>query len=70
MNTRLILEPNIAAHDDFYELLIDTHQDMSDAQSNMLNAQLILLLSNHIGNLNVLREALSLARNNVKHCAS
>lgn len=48
--------------DDFYELLIDAHRDLDDAQSAMLNAQLILLLANHIGDLSVLREALAKAR--------
>ncbi|HEX5802880.1 MAG TPA: DUF2783 domain-containing protein [Azospira sp.] len=51
--------------DDFYELLIDAHRDLDDAQSAMLNAQLILLLANHIGDLSVLREALTKAREGV-----
>jgi hypothetical protein len=48
--------------DDFYEALIDAHRDLSDEQSERLNARLILLLSNHIGDIAVLREALVLAR--------
>ncbi len=48
--------------DDFYEALIDTHRDLSDAQSAMVNAKLILLLANHIGDISVLREAMALAR--------
>ncbi len=48
--------------DDFYQMLIDTHRDLSDEQSAMLNAKLILILSNHIGDLAVLREAMALAR--------
>ena len=48
--------------DDFYEHLIEAHRDLSDEQSEALNARLILLLSNHIGDLRVLREALQLAR--------
>ena len=48
--------------DDFYEALIDTHRDLSDAQSALVNAKLILLLANHIGDLHVLREAMQLAR--------
>ncbi|MES2257501.1 MAG: DUF2783 domain-containing protein [Pseudomonadota bacterium] len=67
--TQLILSQNIADCDGFYELLIDTHQGLSDAQSQMLNAQLILLLSNHIGDAGVLREALALARANVDKTA-
>ena len=48
--------------DDFYQLLIDTHRDLSEAQSAMLNAKLILILSNHIGDISVLREAMQIAR--------
>ncbi len=48
--------------DDFYQLLIDMHRDLSDEQSAMVNAKLILILSNHIGDIAVLREAMALAR--------
>ena len=48
--------------DDFYETLIETHRDLSDEQSALLNAKLILLLANHIGDIAVLRAALQLAR--------
>lgn len=48
--------------DDFYQLLIDTHRDLSDEQSAMVNAKLILILSNHIGDIAVLREAMAAAR--------
>jgi len=48
--------------DDFYENLIDVHNGLSDEQSEALNARLILLLANHIGDLKVLREALQAAR--------
>ncbi len=51
--------------DDFYEALIDTHRDLTDAQSQMVNARLVLLLANHIGDLRVLREALAAAREGV-----
>ena len=65
MNARLNVEPNLADPDAFYALLVDTHEGLSEEQSKMLNAQLILLLSNHIGELAVLREALGIARANV-----
>lgn len=58
----LITTPHLAAPDDFYEALIDTHKDLSTAQSHALNARLVLLLANHIGQADVLREALQLAR--------
>lgn len=48
--------------DDFYEALIDTHRDLSDEQSAVVNAKLVLLLSNHIGDLSVLKEAMAIAR--------
>lgn len=51
--------------DDFYEALIDTHRDLSDAQSQLVNARLVLLLANHIGDLRVLREALTAARDGI-----
>ena len=51
--------------DDFYQALIDTHRGLSDAQSALVNAKLILLLANHVGDMHVLREALALARADV-----
>ncbi|ATE61436.1 DUF2783 domain-containing protein [Thauera sinica] len=51
--------------DDFYEALIETHRDLSDEQSAMVNARLILLLANHIGDIPVLREAMRVAREGV-----
>lgn len=51
--------------DDFYELLIGAHRDLSDEQSELLNARLILLLANHIGDIGTLREALAVAREGV-----
>lgn len=58
-------QPNIAAPDDFYEALIALHRDLSDAQSALVNAKLILLLANHIGDPAVLREAMRAAREDV-----
>jgi hypothetical protein len=58
----LITEPNLESPDDFYEALIDTHRELSEAQSHALNARLVLLLANHIGSLEVLRQALVAAR--------
>ncbi|HZI84339.1 MAG TPA: DUF2783 domain-containing protein [Casimicrobiaceae bacterium] len=55
-------EPNIAAPDDFYQELIDLHRDLSDEQSARVNAKLVLLLANHIGDMSVLREAMAAAR--------
>ena len=51
--------------DHFYERLIDTHRGLSDEQSRLLNARLILLLANHIGDLDVLEQALAAARSGI-----
>jgi uncharacterized protein DUF2783 len=51
--------------DDFYQTLIDAHRDLTDEQSRLLNARLILLLANHIGDLRVLREAIVAAREGI-----
>ena len=48
--------------DAFYERLVDAHRDLDDAASERLNARLVLLLANHIGDLRVLGEAIALAR--------
>jgi hypothetical protein len=57
----LVTDPNIDAPDSFYEALIEAHRDLSEAQSHALNARLVLLLANHIGQLDVL-QALEAAR--------
>ena len=51
--------------DDFYDALIAAHRGLTDAQSELLNARLVLLLANHVGDLEVLREALAIARRGV-----
>jgi hypothetical protein len=58
----LVTQPNLDAPDDFYEALIDAHRGLETPQSHALNARLVLLLANHIGKLEVLREALDAAR--------
>lgn len=58
----LVTAPNLSAPDDFYEALIDAHKDLSSEESHALNARLVLLLANHIGAFDVLRQALQAAR--------
>ncbi len=50
------------AGDDFYEALIEMHRDLSDEDSQRVNARLILLLANQIGDLSVLQQAMDAAR--------
>ncbi|RVU32643.1 DUF2783 domain-containing protein [Neptunomonas marina] len=60
--SKLITEPNLARPDDFYQVLTDLHRDLTDEQSADVNARLILLLSNHIGDHDVLEEAMKIAK--------
>ncbi len=55
-------DPNIRDPDGFYAELIAAHDGLSDDESVALNARLILLLANHIGDRAVLSEALAEAR--------
>ena len=59
--TTLNTAPNLPMPDDFYEELLQMHRDMTEAQSALVNAKLILLLANHIGNAEVLRAAMAAA---------
>lgn len=58
----LITSPNIPDTDGFYAALLATHRGLSEAQSAALNARLILILANHVGDRAVLEQALALAR--------
>ena len=60
--TELTTEPNLADADGFYEQLIAAHAGVDDEASRRLNAKLVLLLANHIGDNDVLGAALKLAR--------
>lgn len=62
---RLIVEPNLVAPDEFYERLAEVHRGLSDEQSRLVNAKLILLLCNHIGDMRVLEEAMAAAREGI-----
>ena len=55
-------QPNLQACDDFYEALIAAHQGLSTPESHAMNARLVLLLANHIGDQTTLQQALQLAR--------
>jgi hypothetical protein len=52
----------LAEHDGFYARLLAAHKDLGEAESHALNARLVLILANHVGDTEVLEEALALAR--------
>jgi len=58
----LITKPNIADADGFYAELLAAHKGLSEAESQALNARLVLVLANHVGDRAALAEALSLVR--------
>ena len=53
---------NIQDHDGVYAALIEAHKELDEAESAALNARLILILMNHIGDEEVIGEALELAK--------
>ncbi|MEL7979758.1 DUF2783 domain-containing protein [Vreelandella titanicae] len=56
---RLELNSNFTDPDAFYAALTALHRDRSETESERINARLILLLANHIGDQTVLEEAIS-----------
>lgn len=60
---RLKTTPNLPRPDEAYAQIIAAHEGLSEEESMALNARLVLILANHIGDEETLREALHLARN-------
>ncbi|PWJ21819.1 DUF2783 domain-containing protein [Jannaschia seohaensis] len=58
----LILDPNLPDPDGFYQELLAAHEGLTKSESDALNARLILILANQIGDRAVLTEALRAAR--------
>jgi hypothetical protein len=55
-------DPNIPDPDGFYAALVAAHEGLSDAASAALNARLVLLLANQIGDQQVLADCIAAAR--------
>ena len=53
---------NFAKPDDAFRAVVEAHRGLSDAQSADLDAALVLMLANHIGDIDVLSEAIALAK--------
>jgi len=58
----LSTQSNFSDPDAAYRLLVEAHRDLDDEQSAALDAALVLLLANHIGDTDVLLAAIELAR--------
>ena len=59
----LIKHPNLDDADGAYADLLAAHDGLSPSETHALNARLILVLANHIGSRDVLKEALGVAAN-------
>ncbi|WP_050605288.1 DUF2783 domain-containing protein [Ruegeria sp. 6PALISEP08] len=57
----LILTPNLDNADDFYANLLAAHEGLEKPDSDALNARLVLVLANHIGDGTVLSDAIRAA---------
>lgn len=53
---------NLPDADGFYEQLLDAHHGLTDQQSALVNARLILLLANQVGDAKVLKECIEAAK--------
>lgn len=56
------IQLNLEDADGFYEQLLDAHLDLSDKESALLNAKLILVMANAIGNSAALARCLAAAK--------
>lgn len=59
--SELTLDPNFSDPDAFYAALADIHRDRSPQESEQINARLILLLANQVGDQAILEQALEIA---------
>jgi len=53
---------NFAKPDDAFRAIVEAHRGLNEAQSADLDAALVLVLANHIGDITVLNEAIALAK--------
>lgn len=54
---------NLSPHsDDFYAALMEAHEELALADSQALNARLVLLLANEVGDLKRLKQLLDKAK--------
>ena len=62
MTNQIKLDLHLQDADTFYERLLDAHQGLSPAQSALLNARLILVMANQLGDTALLQACLDAAR--------
>lgn len=57
----LNLNRNLADPDGFYEYLVNSQRHMNDEEANRMNARLVLILSNQVGDMDTLKAAIDMA---------
>lgn len=67
--TGLSTQSNFADPDAAYRMIVEAHRGLSDDQSTALDAALVLVLANHIGDADVLRGAIALAKRRLPNAA-
>jgi hypothetical protein len=61
---------NFARPDDAFRAVVEAHRSLSETESADLDATLVLILANHIGDIDVLRDAIALAKRRMQDAAS
>ena len=60
---------NFAKPDDAFRMIVEAHRGLAEAQSADLDAALVLILANHIGDLEVLGQAIELAKRSLANAS-
>jgi predicted LPLAT superfamily acyltransferase len=66
VTTKLLTAPRFNDHDAAFRAIVEAHRGLTAEESAALNARLVLLLANHIGDMDVLCEALAVAKPRAK----
>ncbi len=62
--------PRFADPDAVYTMIVDAHRGLDAEASAALNARLVLILANHIGDAGVIREALDVANGQARRAGT
>ena len=62
---KLVTTSQFANPDAAYLALVEARRNLSDAEAAELDTRLVLILANHVGDLEVLRDAIALAKQTV-----
>lgn len=60
---------NFADPDAAYRRIVEAHRGLADEQSALLDAALVLIFANHIGDIAVLDDAIALAKRRMPETA-